>query len=604
MVQLSPFCAVAATIVSLLLNIHVVHAQYGNDDSSNTGTTLNCAFPSTPMDLRSDGGSLLLSHIVNQVDQTVTVKLEYDGLGWIGMAYVKEEKMINSTAVVGLPDTGVVAKYDLIGKGPDEQVGADATRQRLTATSVTQQDGKTILAFTKPLVDGPEFPVAIGEITVMWAVGSTNDFEYHAARGSMVTTLTQCLEGGQTNAPVAPVAPVPVPTSAPVMSPTNSGSNVVDLGQGRTQISVTSLEKVSSLTLTTDEAAGTLTVEMVVAQTAWIGFGFSRDGNMQNSVGAVFFPADDGTGAPRKWDLGDTSITESQSSSQTLMDATALQNDTHTVMKFTKLLVEGDETPVTLQGSNSFLYAIGSDNDFGIHSFRRSFTFDFANAGSAIVAAGAGNKGLWRTHGILMALAWAILVPLGIGASILRKILPLPDGMWFQVHRGLNSLGLLFTIAGFAIAVYLIGDEGGDSAKHFQTVRHRKVGLTVFLFAIVQALSGIFRPHLPPKPSEKLAPVVESELYVDNSHEHTLQPDDKAKPSTEKSKARIFFEYQHRILGTVTMILAWYNSDSGIKQFNQRFQGSEVGIWILWIVVAVITLTTLILATIQNRRKS
>ena len=77
-------------------------------------TTLDCAFQED-LDVQGDG-SLLVRRVVNQDDQTVTVQLEYAGEGWLGFAFSEQPIMVPNTAVIGLPDTGVVEKYDLTAR--------------------------------------------------------------------------------------------------------------------------------------------------------------------------------------------------------------------------------------------------------------------------------------------------------------------------------------------------------------------------------------------------------------------------------------------------------------------------------------------------------
>jgi Eukaryotic cytochrome b561 len=577
-----------------------------------SGGELDCTFPA-PIDILGDG-SLLLRHIVNPTEATVKVQLEYAGIGWLGATFVSTRAMVPNVAIIGLPETKVAQKYGLTAQiiGGVQPL-TDSSRQTLTDATIEQDETKTVLTFTKPLVEDDEVAVAAGAtVTVMWAHGSSNELAYHQNRGYMDTTIPVCVAAGQTAAPIAPtpvvpaVAPAAAPASVSVGAPsaaTGSGAvQVLNLGQGRSQYSVNTLNGISTMKLTTDEAAKTFTVEMVAPVTSWIAFAFSLDNKMPDSVAVMAFPKDDGTAVPEKWLIGGTrttgAVTRAPDNLQTLIDATAFQNATHTGMKFTKLMQEVNEPTVTLEGKNFFLYASGFDNKFGMHKSRSDFALDFANLGSGVGGGSTGppNKAKWMAHGILMAVSWAILVPVAVASSVLRGLLPLREGQWFQIHRGLNTLGVTLTIIGFAIAVYCIADEQGASAKHFNTLKHHKVGLVVFLFAFLQALSGIFRPHLPAKPKDVVPDAAEVEAGED-----TPKPD--AHQSTEKSKARVAFEYQHRILGTVTMILAWYNCDTGIKAYNNRFQGKDLE-GALWGVIAAIVVPTMLLSVYQRVRSS
>jgi hypothetical protein len=379
--------------------------------------------------------------------------------------------------------------------------------------------------------------------------------------------------------------------------------DAVDLGQGRVQHALHSLKGLSGMTLTTDETASTLTVEMIAPVTAWIAFAFSLNGKMPNSVAVMAFPKD-GTATPEKWLLGKTrtvgDVTKAPDNRQTIMNATAFQNATHTGMKFTKLMQETGEPTVTLTGANFFLYAAGRDNEFGIHALRSSIALDFANLDNGSIGgdkAGSPHKALWMVHGLFMAVSWAILVPLAVGSSILRGLLPLHEGQWFQIHRGLNGFAVSLTIVAFAIAVSGIADEDGKSAKHFQELTHYKIGLVVFIFALLQALSGIFRPHLPVKQAD----VVDND--VPEMEAGTRPPEPDTHHTTKKSMARVAFEYQHRMLGATTIILAWYNCDTGLKAYNDRYQGKDLK-GAMWVVIAVIATTIMMLSIYKRTRSS
>jgi hypothetical protein len=62
------------------------------------------------------------------------------------------------------------------------------------------------------------------------------------------------------------------------------------------------------------------------------------------------------------------------STSQTLISKDLMQNDTHTVMSFTKLLEESNEVTVNPNGDNNFLVSTGTTNELAYHAARHSFT--------------------------------------------------------------------------------------------------------------------------------------------------------------------------------------------------------------------------------------
>ena len=381
----------------------------------------------------------------------------------------------------------------------------------------------------------------------------------------------------------------------------------------------------------TNPVTGTLTVELVYEGLAWLGFGFSSNGRMVGSLAVIGLPNEDVTA---KYNLGGKSVSAVQqaaSSQQTLTDTSITQNATHTVLKFTKLFVEDGELEMTADGRFAFIYALGSGNALSVHRTRGSFTIDLEpcrvigqegdtdNETTPIVSGGSsGNDGpnrqLWMAHGLFMATAWGIFVPLAVGSSRLRDLLGFAPGLWFKIHQGLNMLAVLCTIIGFSIAVAAVNDQtaDGEDANHFSGVTHRKVGLVITILAVTQAVVGLLRPHPPKAADISSTKGVESsesggvdptshtsvekdpekdDVRVEESDKHQVSKDtdedacdeesdkpqvpkdadDDEQQHPSKSKLRSFWEWKHRILGVSLLALSWYNCNSGLKNFALFF---------------------------------
>jgi hypothetical protein len=99
-------------------------------------------------------------------------------------------------------------------------------------------------------------------------------------------------------------------------------------------------------------------------------------------------------------------------------------------------------------------------------------------------------------HGVLMAVSWGILLPLGvIFARFYRHVEPNkgPRAVWFVAHQALQYSGVIIAAVGFIVAIYMERD-----ASHFATT-HAKLGLTVMCLGLTQPLNAFIRPH----PGEK-----------------------------------------------------------------------------------------------------
>jgi hypothetical protein len=299
---------------------------------------------------------------------------------------------------------------------------------------------------------------------------------------------------------------------------------------------------------------------------------------------------------PGKYDLGskDPSGTVLMDTShQTLTNTNLIQNSTHTVLTFTKPLVESGEYDLSATDANTILWAVGGTNQLLFHIRRGDITLKLhqctvtsdtgvvtgTDSGAGVVSVSDDNHSMWVAHGMCAATAWAILVPLAVGASIIRSLLEfmgLPKGMWFQIHRGLNMIAAILTICSFSIAVYLFNEEPG--AVNFTELTHHTLGLVIFILTLLQAISGICRPHLP----HPNLPTV----HIDGDYEsnQNFEEDPKAVPA-EKRTTRIIWEYGHRIVGAAILGMAWWEVQDGISLFLERFPDSYNLTPVFWAVV-------------------
>jgi hypothetical protein len=309
-------------------------------------------------------------------------------------------------------------------------------------------------------------------------------------------------------------------------------------------------------------ADGTVTIQLVYEGQAWLGVGRSPDGDMVGGEAIIGVPD---SGVVQKYNLNSEStsgVVAMDDASQTLIDASIDQNATHTVLTYTKLLQENGELSISQDALNTWIYAVGSDNTFpSIHRLYNSFEMQVkpCSEGSSsdieVQASKAETYNKWLVHGIFMGLAWGVFVPLAIGASMARKLLPgneKKDALWFQLHRGFNMLAVVFTIIGFSVAVAAFQEEGNP---HFSDGTHTPMGLVLFLFMLLQATMGFFRPAAP-------ASTKTQETSADEDAENDV---------SKKSSKRKYWEYGHRFLGLGLFGLAWYVAYTGIEEFEEYY---------------------------------
>jgi hypothetical protein len=181
------------------------------------------------------------------------------------------------------------------------------------------------------------------------------------------------------------------------------------------------------------------------------------------------------------------------------------------------------------------------------------------------------NRKLWIAHGATAATAWGILVPLAIGSSLIRKIfeIGLPKGFWFQLHRGLNALAAILTIVSFSIAVYIFNKKGED--EHFTEETHHTVGLVIFILTLLQALNGLFRPHLP-HTVKHVVDKGDDNVAEDEIQERALEKEPTPVVVAKKSSARIVWEIGHRIMAISLLAMTWWQVQTGLELFLDHFE--------------------------------
>lgn len=198
-------------------------------------------------------------------------------------------------------------------------------------------------------------------------------------------------------------------------------------------------------------------------------------------------------------------------------------------------------------------------------------------------------RGLWMAHGIILALAWGLFAPLGIGASLLRNSIQQYLGKsWYPLHFYLNLMTILLTVIGFAIAVVATSKEGD---QHFQGETHKQAGLAILILVLLQGLAGYFRPGLPKPPAAADTTTNNSPEASDEEEakETTAGSSDSKAAASEaptKSTIRVAWEVLHRLVGVAVLGLAWYNCDSGIELQAESSEESKIWMGAFWGVAA------------------
>ncbi|KAL7460299.1 hypothetical protein ACHAXS_000765, partial [Conticribra weissflogii] len=290
-------------------------------------------------------------------------RVEHDGESWIALAVAETaDEMVGAEAIIGLPDDNSVLKYDMTGKSADLVTPMGESMQTLWDESIVQENGKTIMTFTKWLVEENELEISEGMNNFMFAIGSSNSLAYHAIRsgvgvnlvaesvGSSVTNDTN--DSGAENTSVnGNREPCTVDFCENILKNTYLLRYKINIPDGQT---VNSCEGCS------------ITMELTYEGEAWIAIAFTKTREMVGSEAVIGIPGS----IPLKYSLGGYStslVTPMPDEQQTLIDASVTSNENaQTIMTFTKLMSEPGEIEI-VYGNNLFLWAHGSGIDLAYH---------------------------------------------------------------------------------------------------------------------------------------------------------------------------------------------------------------------------------------------
>lgn len=92
-------------------------------------------------------------------------------------------------------------------------------------------------------------------------------------------------------------------------------------------------------------------------------------------------------------------------------------------------------------------------------------------------------------HGVLNAVSWGTLMPMGAIFARYLKVFKAADPAWFYLHVACQTSAYAVGVAGWATGIKL----GGESAA-VQYSTHRNIGIALFVLGSVQVFALLLRP--------------------------------------------------------------------------------------------------------------
>ncbi|KAI8552136.1 hypothetical protein RHMOL_Rhmol06G0241500 [Rhododendron molle] len=153
-------------------------------------------------------------------------------------------------------------------------------------------------------------------------------------------------------------------------------------------------------------------------------------------------------------------------------------------------------------------------------------TVNFATGLSTGSSGGGALQRRKNVHGILNAVSWGTLMPLGAMIARYLKVFKSADPAWFYLHVACQSSAYIVGVAGWATGLKLGSDSAGVTHS-----THRNIGITLFALGTLQVFALLLRPK-------------------------------------KDHKIRIYWNVYHWTVGYLTIILSIVNIFEGIDILN------------------------------------
>ncbi|KAL3604953.1 hypothetical protein D5086_005812 [Populus alba] len=167
-----------------------------------------------------------------------------------------------------------------------------------------------------------------------------------------------------------------------------------------------------------------------------------------------------------------------------------------------------------------------------------------------------------NVHGVLNAVSWGILMPVGIIIARYLKVFKSAGPAWFYLHAICQTSGYAVGVAGWATGIKLGSDSPGIT---YDT--HRKLGITIFALGTLQVLALLLRP----KPDHKY---------------------------------RLYWNIYHHTIGYTTVILSIVNIFEGFDVLDREknWRKAYIGVLIFLGAVAVVLEAVTWLIVIKRKK--
>nr|ADK92875.1 expressed protein 2 [Hypericum perforatum] len=144
-------------------------------------------------------------------------------------------------------------------------------------------------------------------------------------------------------------------------------------------------------------------------------------------------------------------------------------------------------------------------HSFGAANLGAVGTIDFQTGATSVGGGSGSNTKKKNVHGVLNAVSWGVLMPMGAMVARYLKVFQVANPAWFYLHAGTQTMAYGVGVAGWATGISLGKDSGITRTKH------RDIGIALFALGTLQLFALLLRP----KPDHKLR-------FYWNIYHHTI----------------------------------------------------------------------------------
>ncbi|KAI3514766.1 hypothetical protein L1887_13450 [Cichorium endivia] len=220
---------------------------------------------------------------------------------------------------------------------------------------------------------------------------------------------------------------------------------------------------------------------------SYVAMGFSPNGGMVGSSAVVGWLADDNTVTMRRYYLG------GKTPSQVVPDQGNLQimPNTSSIISVSSRMYLAFQLIADLP-SQQLVFAVGSSSNqaptassfrLTVHRNQMTVSFNYASGDSSQVSAPYSD--LKRVHGILSAVGWGVLLPIG---AFIARYLKHAGRLWLYAHSSIQLSGFIIGLSGVVAGLILNGRIDANVDKH------KIIGIIIITLGCLQVIAILIRP--------------------------------------------------------------------------------------------------------------